>query len=174
MSGAHIQGKRQPRHQEKGPSRLGRGLSELLAFRFLFSLIFIGLGGEHIFRDELIQQLMPDWIPAARAVSIFCGLFLVTGGGLIAVGYRLKLAAVMLGAFLVAVTILVHAPALAAARGPVADPADQWIWDTLQRSNFVKNLCLLGVCLMLPHYRLGEWSLESLLAKKNRSAGQRR
>lgn len=146
-------------------SAISKNFSDL-AFRILFSLIFVGLGAEHVFRDELIQQLMPDWIPAARAVSVFCGLFLITGGGLIAIGYRLKLAAVMLGGFLIAVTILVHAPALAAQSNPVADPADQWIWETLQRSNFVKNLCLLGVCIMLPHYSLGDWSLEAILARK--------
>ncbi|MBD5779897.1 DoxX family protein [Pelagicoccus sp. NFK12] len=134
-----------------------------LVFRILFSLIFIGLGGEHLVSDDLIQKLMPEWVPSPRLVSIFCGLVLFVGGGMIAIGYRLKAAALILGTFLVAVTALVHAPALQGHFSPVACPEDQWMWDTLQRSNFVKNLCLLGVCAMLPFYSAGKWSLEAFL-----------
>ncbi|EDY81886.1 DoxX subfamily, putative [Verrucomicrobiia bacterium DG1235] len=137
-----------------------------IVFRLLFSLIFIGLGGEHLVSDELIQKLMPAWMPNPRAVSVFCGLILFTGGGMIALGYRLKVAAIILGTFLVVVTALVHAPALQGIQSPVANAEDQWLWDTLQRSNFVKNLCLLGVCTMLPYYRTGRWSLESYLSRQ--------
>ncbi len=139
-----------------------------LVFRLLFSLIFIGLGGEHAFSDELIQKLMPPWMPLPRLVSIFCGVLLVSGGLMIALGYKLRLAAVALGAFLVAVTAAVHAPALLAANAPIASEADRWIWDTLQRSNFVKNLCLLGVCIMLQRYRPGRWTLERFLENRRR------
>lgn len=144
-----------------------RDASDLI-FRLLFSLIFIGLGGEHLVSDNLIQRLMPDWVPSPRLVSIFCGLLLLSGGALIALGYRLRLAAAMLGTFLIAVTAMVHAPALQGASNPVAHPADQWLWDTLQRSNFVKNLCLLGVCVMLLHYPLGRWSLQRYLEERAR------
>lgn len=144
---------------------MSRDFSDVL-FRLLFSLIFIGLGGEHLVSDELIQRLMPEWMPTPRVVSIFCGLLLFSGGTLIALGYRLKLAAVILGVFLVTVTAIVHAPALQGVSAPVAHPDDLWLWDTLQRSNFVKNLCLLGVCIMLPHYPLGRWSLERYLQNR--------
>ncbi|MDQ8182159.1 DoxX family protein [Pelagicoccus sp. SDUM812005] len=145
-----------------------------LVFRLLFSLIFIGLGGEHLVSDELIQKLMPAWVPSPRLVSIFCGLVLFLGGGMIAIGYRLKLAAILLGTFLVAVTALVHAPALQGYLSPVACPEDQWMWDTLQRSNFVKNLCLLGVCAMLPFYSTGKWSLEAILKAGSEQSSQER
>lgn len=131
-----------------------------LVFRLLFSLIFIGLGGEHLVDDELIQKLMPAWMPGPRIISISCGIILFGGGAMIALGYRLKLAAIVLGTFLIVVTAVVHAPALQGLASPVVDPRDQWIWDTLQRSNFVKNLCLLGVCTMLPFYKPGRWSLD--------------
>lgn len=148
---------------------MSRDFSDIV-FRLLFSLIFIGLGAEHIVRDELIQRLMPDWMPYPRLVSIFSGLSVMTGGLMIALGYRLKVAACILGTFIVVVTAIVHAPALGAA-APVSEE-DRWVWDTLQRSNFVKNLCLLGVCVMLTHYRLGAWSLESwLLRRSSRSGG---
>ena len=144
---------------------MSRDLADLL-FRLLFSLIFIGLGFEHVFRDELIQRIMPEWMPMPRLVSLASGILLVSGGLMIAVGYRLTWAAVLLGCFLFTVTLIVHAPALLASGAPVADEADRWIWDTLQRSNLVKNLCLLGVCIMLPRYQLGRWSLEFYLRRR--------
>lgn len=147
---------------------MSRNLGDLL-FRFLFSLIFIGLGIEHVFSDELIQRMMPDWIADPRLISIASGFLLIVGGSMIALGYRLRVAAIMLGIFLILVTAVVHAPALSAQAAPVQDPADRWIWDTLQVSNFIKNLCLLGVCIMLPRYQMGNWSLETYL--KRRSAG---
>lgn len=137
-----------------------------IAFRFLFSLIFIGLGSEHAFNDELIARLVPDWMHLPRLVSVVCGLLLVTGGSMIALGFRLKWAALMLGTFIALVTALVHAPALGTLAAPVFHEEDRWLWDTLQRSNFVKNLCLLGVCIMLSHYELGDWSLESYLQRR--------
>ncbi|MBC2605588.1 DoxX family protein [Pelagicoccus albus] len=144
---------------------VGKDTSDVI-FRLLFSLIFIGLGGEHIFRDVLIQKMMPGWMPIPRLVSFSCGIFLVAGGGMIALGYRLKVASVMLGTFLIVVTALIHAPALQGYQSPELDLQNQWIWDTMQRSNFVKNLCLLGVCVMLPHYKLGKWSLDSFLESR--------
>lgn len=147
---------------------MSKDVSDLI-FRLLFSLIFIGLGGEHLVSDDLIQKLMPEWMPSPRLVSIMCGLVLFIGGAMIAVGYQIKVAAIMLGTFLVVVTALVHAPAIQGIESPVADPRDQWMWDTLQRSNFVKNLCLLGVCTMLPYYHTGRWSLEAHLASRKKS-----
>lgn len=144
---------------------LSKNVSDL-AFRLLFSLIFLGLGIEHIVSDELIQRLMPHWIPLPRLVSILSGFVLIGGGILVAIGYRIQLAALLLGSFLIAVTAAVHAPALMTQTPPVASHEDLWIWDTLQRSNFVKNLCLLGVCIMLQHYKLGKWALEEILSKR--------
>lgn len=144
---------------------MSRDFSDIV-FRLLFSLIFVGLGAEHLISDELIQKLMPLWMPSPRVVSLGCGIILFTGGGMIALGYRLKTAAIILGSFLIGVTAIVHAPALQGYQSPVVSPEDQWIWDTLQRSNFVKNLCLLGVCTMLIHYKPGKWSLERFLADR--------
>ncbi len=148
------------------PSRfVGRDVAELL-FRLLFSSIFIGLGGEHIVDDTLIQHLMPPWMPWPRAVSVGAGLVLLSGGALVALGYRLRLAAVVLGTFLVAVTALVHVPPVL---GLQAMPPDttEWTWTILQRSNLVKNLCLLGVCLDLWWHQPGPLSLTAWLARRD-------
>ena len=58
-------------------------VSELL-FRLLFSSIFVVLGAEHLFHDELIQQLMPEWVPMRRVVSVASGVTLLLGGASIA------------------------------------------------------------------------------------------
>ena len=125
-----------------------------LVFRILFCLIFIALGGEHLFKDDLIQKLMPSWVPAPRLVSIACGLILLSGGGLIALGYQLRFAALMLGAFLIIVTAVVHGPALFSTPEFI-DSESEWLWVILQRSNYVKNICLLGLTLLVVTLLIG-------------------
>ena len=139
----------------------GRDTNELL-FRALFSTIFLGLGGEHLFHDELIQRMMPGWVLFPRLVSIASGLVLVTGGSMVFAGYRLRLAARILGTFLVVVTLAVHLPGvLGEPRAMDAD--DIWMWTVLQRSNLVKNLCLFGVCIQLGQHTPGRYSVEGWL-----------
>lgn len=76
-----------------------------LVFGLFFSSIFVVLGGEHIFDDSLIQRLMPEWVPMRRAVSVLSGMVLLVGGGSIALGIYIRPAAVLLGVFLIAVTL---------------------------------------------------------------------
>lgn len=138
--------------------RLKYDLAELI-FRGLFSLIFIGLGLEHLFADELIQSMMPDWVGNQRVASIGCGLVLVLGGSAVLVGYRVHQAAVLLAAFLLVVTVTIHGPALLYT--PLGLPQDwRWLWEVYQRSNFFKNLCLLGVCIYLTHHRVGRFGFD--------------
>jgi len=140
------------------PPTVARDVSDL-AFRALFSSIFVGLGGEHVVDDTLIQHLMPSWVPMPDLVSLASGVVLLFGGALVLLGTRLRLAAVVLGAFLVLVTALVHLPAVV---GLVEAPAGttDWAWTILQRSNLVKNLCLLGVCVQLWWHQPGRFSWE--------------
>ena len=112
-------------------------LAELI-FRLLFSSIFIVLGGEHVFRDELIQQLMPSWMLAPRLFSLAAGVLLLTGGASIALGFRMHIAAIALGVFLVVVTLLIHVPGMFV-YPPDLPPDSQWLWDLYQRSNFRGN-----------------------------------
>lgn len=136
-----------------------------LLFRLLFSLIFLALGGEHLVSDELIQKLMPDWVPMPGYVSILCGVTLMIGGILIVIGYKIRLASIILGGFIVTVTILVHAPALFTMPDFI-DEDNEWLWSILQRSNLAKNLCLFGVCLLLSQYKPGKWSVTSYLENR--------
>lgn len=132
-----------------------------LGFRALFCTIFLGLGMEHLFADDLIRLLMPEWMPMQRVVSVISGLILVFGGSLIFIGYRLRLAASVLAIFILVVTFTVHVPGVFMA--PVDIPQESlWMWDILQRSNLVKNLCLLGVCLLLFYYEPKKYSYEGM------------
>lgn len=136
-----------------------------LAFRVLFSFIFLGLGMEHIFSDDLIQLLMPQWLPYRRAISMGCGVLLVAGGLSILLGYKIPIAALVLGSFLIAVTLMVHL--LGVFQAPDHIPQEwKWLWDVFHRSNLAKNLCLIGVCFKLLHYRPRRYSLESWLAAR--------
>ena len=135
-----------------------------LLFRFLFSLIFIGLGFEHIFSSDIIIRLMPDWVLYKQITAVFTGFILLTGGFLILTGCKVRQGAWILIFFLTLVTLTVHLPALFTT--PRNLPKDwKWIWDIYQRSNFVKNLCLIGVCLHLTNYEPGKYSMFHFLQK---------
>ena len=123
-------------------------------------MIFIGLGLEHLFSDALIQEMMPDWFWMKRPLSVCAGLILLPGGLAILLGYKMRFAAMVLGLFLVVVTATIHVPALFAA--PESLSANwHWLWDVYQRSNFAKNICLLGGCIHLMNHQLGRYSLHS-------------
>jgi uncharacterized membrane protein YphA (DoxX/SURF4 family) len=121
-------------------------------------MIFIGLGGEHLFSDDLILELMPDWVRWQRLVSILCGLWLSFWGMLILIGWRIRVAALALGAFLIVVTVAVHVPGVLTE--PTLPDDYVWMWIILQRSNLVKNFCLLGVCFHLLYHTPGRYSVE--------------
>ncbi len=130
-----------------------------LAFRGLFSSIFVGLGCEHIVDDTLLQLLMPEWVPYPRLASIGVGVFLLIGAASILLGFRIRRGALWLATFLVGVTLAVHLPGLFTRPDSVAEES-AWLWDMFQRSNFVKNLCLLGVCIHLMEHAPGRYSLD--------------
>ena len=146
--------------------KINQDAAELL-FRVLFSLIFLGLGGEHIFSDSLIQHLMPAWVPMKRLVSLGCGIWLVVWGAMIFLGYAVRRAAIALGAFVVLVTLAVHAPGVFA-RPEFVSSENEWMWQILQRSNLAKNLCLLGVCFHLLYHEPRRYSVSQLFRREGR------
>ncbi len=143
--------------------RLDPSLADAI-FRIFFSSIFILLGGEHLVDDTLIQHIMPIWVPAKRLVSMASGILLLGGGLCIATGVRIRQAALVLGAFLIVVTLLVHVPGMLSAPSSVPHDA-RWLWDVFQRSNFIKNVCLLGVCVHLLTHETGRYTLPNYLRR---------
>lgn len=80
-------------------------------------------------------------------------------------GWHTRRAAAMLGAFLVVVTAVVHLRGVLGL--PDGLPEDWgWLWQVYQRSNLVKNLCLLGVCFHLLNHEPGRFSLDHLLERR--------
>ena len=144
--------------------KIDEDTAELL-FRALFCTIFVGLGGEHLLSGDLLLRLMPGWVTYPHLVSILCGLWLVFWGGLILVGWQVHLAAIALGIFLIVVSFAVHLPGVMWHPVELA-PEYYWLWDILQRSNLVKNACLLGVCFWLLHHDVGRYSLERYLENR--------
>jgi uncharacterized membrane protein YphA (DoxX/SURF4 family) len=138
---------------------ISEDVSELL-FRLLFSSIFLVLGAEHLFDDRLIQGLIPDWVPLKRFASAGAGILLIVCGASIALGVRVYWAAIALSAFLIAVTAIVHIPGMFSAPSELSDDW-KWLWDVYQRSNFIKNVCLLGVCFHFFYHEPGKYSLEA-------------
>jgi hypothetical protein len=70
-----------------------------------------------------------------------------------------------LGAFAAVVTLAVHVPG-GLARPVFVESEALWLWDILQRTNLVKNICLLGGCFHFLHHRLGKYSLARYLGNK--------
>ena len=136
-----------------------------LIFRVLFSAIFVALGVEHLVSDVLLQGLMPEWLEPKRLVSIGSGVLLLGGGLSIALGYKVDVGATVLGVFLIVVTAVVHGPGLVGHPARVPDECG-WLWTIYQRSNFVKNVCLFGVCVHLVTHRPGRYSLDGFLARR--------
>ncbi len=135
-----------------------------LAFRVLFSTIFVGLGAEHVFHDERLQVLVPSWVPWPRASSFALGLVLLAGGGSILLGWHVRRGAFVLASVVVLVTATVHVPGLFV-HPPAVDDEALWLWDMFQRSNLVKNVCLLGVCIHLVEHAPGRFSFDHARAR---------
>ena len=109
---------------------------------------------------------MPAWVPMPGFVSILVGIVISVGGICIVLGWQLRFAAILLGSFVIVVTLVVHLPALIVKPEFVTE-GNMWMWDILQRSNLAKNVCLLGVCISLWHHTPGKWSVDAYLKQEN-------
>jgi len=137
-----------------------------LIFRLLFSLIFLGLGAEHLFHDELIQEMMPDYMVYKRFLSVCAGCVLILGGLSVMFGFFHRTGAVLLGLFLITVTIMIHGQGIIATPESLPDQW-HWLWNVYQRSNFTKNLCLLGVCFHLLNHNPGKYSIDNFRYRRS-------
>jgi len=121
---------------------------------------------EHLFSDAIIQEMMPHWLAWKRPFSILAGMILLGGGLSILLGFKMTWGGLMLSVFLLTVTLAVHLPAVFNKPGDL--PVSwHWLWDVYQRSNLVKNLCLLGVCFHLINHEPGRFSLDGRAARKD-------
>lgn len=87
-----------------------------VAFRMLFSLIFLVAGGNHLFSPEKIAGRLNNApfgslatsIAPAEVLVILAGIALAAGGIALLIGYRVRSAALLLIAVLVPITITVQ------------------------------------------------------------------
>lgn len=117
--------------------------------RLLFVLIFLMSGPMH-FSRQTIGYAVSQGVPLASIAVPFSGLLALVGGLSILLGYRARIGAWLIAAFLVGVTPLHNFWAM-------TDP----MMHQMQFVMFMKNLAILGGALLISQLGTGPWSLDS-------------
>jgi putative oxidoreductase len=121
--------------------------------RILFSLIFIIAGTSH-FSATTIGYAAAAGVPLANLAVPASGLLALLGGLSIAFGYRARLGAAAIVAFLVPVTLMMHN------FWAMPDP----MMAMMHQAMFMKNVALLGGALFFAYAGAGAYSLDARLA----------
>jgi putative oxidoreductase len=117
--------------------------------RALFAAIFLAAAPGH-FAQRTIDYASSAGVPFASVLVPASGLLALAGGLSVLVGYRTRVGAWLLVAFLVPVTLMMHR------FWGAVDPS----MVDLQRVMFLKNLSMLGGALLLAYYGGGPVSLD--------------
>jgi putative oxidoreductase len=118
--------------------------------RVLFALIFVaGVTGH--FSGAEIAEASAHGVPFATIAVPLAGLLALIGGVSVMLGYRARFGALLLLVFLVPVTLVMHK------FWGIADPQ----MAMMQKAHFMKNVSLIGTCLLIMHYGSGPYSLDS-------------
>ena len=120
------------------------------AGRALLALIFI-LSGPNHFSSETIGYAAHAGVPLPGFLVPAAGVLALVSGLSVALGYRARLGALGLIAFLVPVTLMMHA------FWAESDP----MMHMMQRVNFLKNVGLLGGALLVSQFGAGPTSLDA-------------
>jgi putative oxidoreductase len=131
----------------------------VFAGRILFAAIFVQAGITH-FSPALAGYAAQAGVPFAQLLVPLSGLLAMAGGLSVAAGYRARLGAWMIIAFLVPVTLTLHA------FWNAGDPAVA----QMEFAMFMKNLGLLGGALLLTHFGAGPMSLDARRADRPEAA----
>lgn len=122
--------------------------------RVLFSLIFIISAVGH-FSPAPIAMASAAGVPLAHIVVPFSGIMELVGAMLIILGYRGRFGALLIAAFLVPVTLMMHQFWAA----PTAMEA------MMHQAMFMKNLSLFGAALIIAYLGTGPYSLDNRSAE---------
>jgi putative oxidoreductase len=117
--------------------------------RILFALIFITAAPRH-FTQEGVHHAAELGVPFAAVLVPVSGLMALLGGLSIATGYKVRWGAWLLIAFLVPVTLMMHA------FWKLHDPAAVHV----QQAMFAKNVSMLGAALLLTQFGASTLSLD--------------
>ena len=118
--------------------------------RILFAVIFITAAPRH-FSAEGVQHAAALGAPLAPLLVPISGLMAIVGGLSVASGYRARWGAWLLVAFLLPVTLVMHA------FWKLHDPAAIHI----QQAMFAKNMSMLGAALLIAYFGAGPVSIDS-------------
>lgn len=120
--------------------------------RALFGAIFILSAAGH-FTLDTIQYAAAEGVPFPMLFVPLSGVIALAGGLSVALGYKTKVGALLLIAFLAPVTMMMHD------FWNVADVSMR----AIQRIMFLKNLSMLGGALLIAYFGGGPFSVDSLL-----------
>jgi putative oxidoreductase len=126
----------------------------VLIGRILFSMIFITSFTTH-FSQKGIGYAAMHGVPLPQLLVPFAGIMAVVGGLSILLGFRARVGAWLIVAFLIPVTFTMHA------FWKETDPMQH----QMQMSNFMKNLALTGGALLISYFGAGPVSFDE---KRNR------
>ena len=121
----------------------------VLLGRFLYSIIFILASFSH-FSKATILMASQYGVPMAGFLVPFSGILSFLGGLSILLGYRAKLGAWLIIAFLAPVTLMMHKFWI------FQDP----IGATIEKIMFMKNMSMLGGALLIAYFGSGPLSLK--------------
>lgn len=116
-----------------------------LTARICIAIIFLYAGTSKIFGFADTQAMMSDrGLPAAGLLLMGTIVFQLLGGLSLVLGYKVKWGAILLILFLIPATLVFHSP-----------------FDPAQRTDFLKNLALLGGILLVIERGAGPVSLDA-------------
>ena len=118
--------------------------------RALFALIFVASAAGD-FSSATIGEAAAHGVPLATLLVPLAGVIALVGGVSIMLGYRARFGALLLLVFLVPVTLCMHR------FWGLSDPQAAM----MQQIHFMKNLSLIGACLIIMHVGSGPYSLDS-------------
>ena len=119
--------------------------------RVLYSAIFILAGFGH-FSSQTIAYATGAGVPFAGLAVPLSGIMAIVGGLSIALGYKARWGGVLVSAFLIPVTIMMHN------FWAITDPT----MAMMQRAMFMKNLALLGGSLYFAAYGVKGYALDQV------------
>lgn len=118
--------------------------------RILFSLIFLMSPLWH-FSKQTIESAASKGVPWASILVPIAGMMAFLGALSIILGYKARIGAVLIIAFLISVTLIMHN------FWTITDPMMQQI----QKAMLMKNLAITGAALLILYFGSGPFSLDN-------------
>ncbi|MDB4995099.1 MAG: hypothetical protein JWM74_2531 [Myxococcaceae bacterium] len=131
--------------------------------RTLLSLHLI-LGGFAHFKSSTVAYAASAGVPLAGFLVPAAGVLAVVGGLMVALGFKARIGAAMIAAFLIPVTLTMHA------FWSAADPQ----MAMFQQLFFLKNMSMLGGALLVMYFGSGPLSLDAKLGMSVRESEDER